>query len=243
MLAANASLASPLTDALLRSPNFKVRLKAATELGKAPDPEGILALIRATQDAHPLVRMASASSLSRLKATSATPTLCALRADLDDLVRRTAERAVETLGGESACSGQKVYVEFDVVGDDPRLSDFVRQELLRKAREDERVVLDDAAARERVTAGELPGAALQLNLTTTIDRSSGGTRLTCRVGQAVFELRKERILRGSASQQAEIDLGTAVVTEAGLSGQMQGCVAALVPVIYEGFGDYLKGVK
>ena len=85
--------------------------------------------------------------------------------------------------------------------------------------------------------------ALQLNLTTTIDRSSGGTRLTCRVGQAVFELRKERILRGSASQQAEIDLGTAVVTEAGLSGQMQGCVAALVPVIYEGFGDYLKGVK
>ena len=55
--------------------------------------------------------------------------------------------------------------------------------------------------------------------------------------------RRERILRGSATQQAQIDLGTPNVSDQALAGQTQECLAALVPAVYEEFGNYLKGVK
>jgi hypothetical protein len=242
------ALAGPLADALLRSDNFKVRLKAANELGKSPDPQALPALLRALEDQHPLVRAAAAGSLGRLKAYEALPGLCALRGDADAFVQQTAQRTLEAFGGESACQGgRQIYVELEVQGSDERLRTFVHNQLAQRAVTDKRLVLHSVgagpAAREDVAEGRMPGVALLINLNTSVNRLSTSTTIGCRLGQTVFELRKERVLRGTATQQAEIDLGSPNVSAQAIEGQTQECVAALVPAVYEEFGHYLKGLK
>jgi hypothetical protein len=247
-LVPGVAVAGPLADALLTSNNFKVRLKAASELGKSPDPQALPALLRALEDEHPLVRAAAAGSLGRLKAHEGLPGICRLRVDPDPFVQQTAIRTLEAFGGEGGCvAGRKIFVEFDVKGPDERLRSFVQQQLLQRASTDQRIVLGNNGGepnlRAEVAEGRMPGVALLLNLNTTVSRVPGTITVACQVGQAVFELRRERILRGSATQQAQIDLGTPNVSDQALAGQTQECLAALVPAVYEEFGNYLKGVK
>jgi hypothetical protein len=247
--------AGPLADALLTSPNFKVRLKAASELGRTRDPQGVAALTRALGDEHALVRGAAASSLGQLQARETVPLICALRADPDAFVQGAAERTLEIFGGPSACQVSKVFVEFEVISPDATLKRFVESQILQRAAQDARVVLGrqvefgsgTATAgvdpRAEVTAGRLPGVALSLKVATQVQRGAGATRVQCQLGQTVYELRKERILRGSATQRAEIDVGSGSLTDKAIDGHLQECVSALVPVVYDGFGDYLKGVR
>lgn len=250
-LAAATAWAGPLADALSKSQNFKVRLKAATELGKTRDPDGVRALIRALSDESALVRGAAANSLAQLEAREAVAEICPLRGDPDDFAKNAAIRALATFGGDSACNGSRIFVEIEVNGPDERLRGYVENALVQRAAQDSRILLGGRTAqapegtnpRDEVAAGRMPGVALTLNLGTSVDRNGGQTLIRCQLGQAVYELRKERILRGSATQKAEIDLGGSSVSEQAINGQLQECVSALVPVVYEGFGDYLKGVK
>jgi hypothetical protein len=247
--------AGPLADALLTSPNFKVRLKAASELGRTRDPQGVAALTRALGDEHALVRGAAAASLGQLQARETVPLICTLRADPDGFVQGAAERALEAFGGPTACQLSKVFVEFEVISPDATLRRFVEAQILQRAAQDARVVLGrqvefgggqataGADPRAEVSAGRMPGVALSLKLATNVQRGAGATRVQCQLGQTVYELRKERILRGSATQRAEIDVGSASLSDQAISGHLQECVSALVPVVYDGFGDYLKGVK
>lgn len=251
---ASGAAAGPLADALLTNPNFKVRLKAATELGRAQDPQGVAALLRALEDEHGLVRAAAVSSLGQLQTREAIPMVCKLRDDPDAFVARKAGETLDLFGGPTACNPTKIFVEIEVVGADQNLRRFAETQILQRAANDTRVVLGPtlsgasgaqigADPRSEVTAGRMPGVALSLNLQTTVNRLAGSTRIQCQLGQTVYLLRKERVLKGSATQRAEIDLGSSSVTEQAINGQLQDCVSALVPVVYEGFGDYLKGVK
>jgi len=247
--------AGPLADALLTSPNFKVRLKAATELGRIRDPKGVAALTRALGDEHALVRGAATASLGQLQATESVPLICTLRADNDAFVRGAAERTLELFGGPSVCQGSRVFVEFEVISPDARLRRFVENRMLERASRHARVVVGrpveggdpsartDAELRADVTAGRLPGVAFSLKVATHVQRETGGTRVQCQLGQTVYELRKERILRGSATQRGEIDVGRGSVSDQAIDGHLQECVSALVPVVYESFDDYLKGVR
>ncbi len=255
LAAPGTAAAGPLAEALLTSPNFKVRLKAASELGRTRDPQGVAALTRALGDEHALVRGAAASSLGQLQARECVPLICALRADPDTFVRGAAERTLEAFGGPSACQVSKVFVEFEVISPDARLRRFVENQMLERASRDARVVLGrqvefgatsaqaGADPRAEVTAGRMPGVALSLKVATNVQRGAGATRVQCQLGQTVYELRKERILRGSATQRAEIDVGSGSLSDQAIDGHLQECVSALVPVVYDGFGDYLKGVR
>jgi hypothetical protein len=247
------ALAGPLADALLGSQNYKVRLKAATELGKTRDPQGVAALLRALEDEAPLVRAAAVNSLGQLDARESTPQLCKLRGDADDFVAAKARETLELFGGASACTESKIFVEIEVNGADPGLRRFVENQLLQRAARDSRLIIGrdlDAATgvqgadpRAEVSAGRLPGVALSLKLDTAVQRGSSTTRIQCQLGQAVYQLRGERILKGSGTRSATIELGSGSVSDQAINGQMQECVSALVPVVYEGFGEYLKGVR
>ncbi len=252
-LLAGQAVAGPLADALLTSQNFKVRVKAASELGRTLDPQGVAALMRALEDEHPLVRGAATNSLGQLQAREAVPLICKLRNDPDEFVTRKAAETLAQFGGQSACDESKIFVEIEVIGTDQNLRRFTENQLLQRAAQDSRVVLgrtlngldgtQGADPRAEVTAGRMPGVALSLNLQTAVSRGVGTTRIQCQLGQTVYLLRKERVLKGSATQRAEIDLGSSTVSDQAINGQLQECVSALVPVVYEGFGDYLKGVK
>ena len=253
-LLGGTAVAGPLADALLTNQNYKVRLKAASELGRTRDLQGVAALMRALEDEHGLVRAAATNSLGQLQAREAVPLVCRLRNDPDEFVVQTAMATLGLFGGPTACDERKIFVEIEVIGADQNLRRFAETQLLQRAANDSRVVLGPtlsgvdgtpvgADPRTEVTAGRMPGVALSLNLQTTVNRLAGSTRIQCQLGQTVYLLRKERVLKGSGTQRAEIDLGASNVTEQAINGQLQECVSALVPVVYEGFGDYLKGVK
>lgn len=247
------SRAGPLADALLSSTNYKVRLKAASELGRTQDPQGVAALLRATEDESGLVRGAAVSSLGQLDAREATPQICRLREDPDPFVADTARRVLAGFGGDSACTVSKIFVEIEVSGPDPALKRFVENQLLQRVSQDSRLVIgrtldaatgaESADPRTEVAQGRMPGVAFRLNLATQVERGATSTRIQCQLGQAVYSLGAERVLKGSGTQRAEIDLGSGNVNDQAINGQLQECVSALVPVVYQGFGDYLKGVK
>ncbi len=247
---AGPASAGPLADALLRSGNFKVRLKAATELGKSTDPQGVAALSRALQDEAPIVRAAAANSLAQLGAREAMPDLCKLRDDPDDLVKTMVLRALDTFGGASTCdAAPRIFVEISVTGPDETLRRYVETQLLQRAAQDNRITLgrtvDDsgqgADPRAEAQAGRMPGVSLQLKLATAVEKTPSETHVRCQLGQTVFEINKTRILRGSATQSGEIMLGSNTVSDQVVEGQKQDCVSALVPVVYQGFGEFLKG--
>jgi len=252
---ARAGRVERLRDALLRSENYKVRLKAATQLGRTRSPVAIGALTVGLGDPHALVRAASVNSLGRIGDASSLPAICKLQSDESDFVRRTAAKVIAKFGGPKRCTPKRVFVAVEVSGDTvgQSIRDFVRDGLESRMTSDERVVFgrtldlanpggsgeDPLAA---VREGRMPGVELKLTLSQTVDRSSGTVRVHCSVAQAVFDM-KLRALRGTATQRAEIDLGSLKVTDEAIARQARECLGALVPVVWDGLASYLDRVQ
>jgi hypothetical protein len=251
---AHAANVDALVDALLRSENYKVRLKAATALGQVQSPDALRTLLTALGDPHPLVRAAAANAVGRHRNPDTVPDLCRLRADADAFVRKAADGALAGLGGPAKCQAKRVYVAVDVSGDDEAIAGFVRTRVLERCAGDRRVVLGrtvDLAApaasdgpdpRAEVDAGRLPGVELKLRVARAVERTPTTTKVRCEVYQSVYDLRL-RALRGSVTQRAEIDLGSPTATAAAADQNARECLGALVPVVYEGFSDYLDRLE
>jgi hypothetical protein len=241
---ARAADVDTLVDALLRNDNFKVRLKAANSLGQMHDPRVVLSLALALGDPHPLVRAAVAHALGRQKDREALPALCKARDDGDALVRKTVGEALGAFGGADPCRPQHVLVSLDV-GGDADLTDLVRTKMTERCAGDARVVLEGTPggeARPDVEAGRLPGVELKLRVGRTVQRSPSTTVVRCEIFQSVFDMRL-RALRGSATQRAEVDLGTPNVTDEAALRNARECLSALVPVVFEGLSDYLDRTR
>ncbi len=87
-----------LIRVLRSSSAFRVRAQAALSLGRLdPTNRSISALERAADDKHPAVRVAAISSLGRLDAKQALPTLEIAKRDRNAAVRRAATDAVASL--------------------------------------------------------------------------------------------------------------------------------------------------
>ncbi len=247
---AGAANVDALADALLRSENYKVRLKAATALGQVQGPDALRTLIAALGDPHPLVRAAAVNALGRHRNADTIPDLCRLRTDAEAFVRKAADGALAGLGGPSKCEAKRVFVAVEVSGEDAATAGFVRTRVLERCAGDRRVVLgraldlagtaasDGPDPRAEVEAGRLPGVELKLRVARTVLRSPTTTKVRCEVFQSVYDLRL-RALRGSATQRAEIDLGSPTASAAAADQNARECLGALVPVVYEGFSDYL----
>lgn len=240
-LPAGADPIEPLIDRALRHDNYKVRLKAATGLGRLRDRRATETLVIVLRDPHPLVRAAAVNALGKGGDASVLPALCKLRTDRDVLVQRTVGEALAGLGGPAGCAGRKVFVAFEVSGEDAALQAFVRQHLTDRAGRDPRVVLDAAEARAEVDAGRMPGVELKVRLTRQVDRGAGSTQVNCQLAQSIYDL-KLKALRGSATQRAAIDLGTSNVTDQAVGAQVRECLAALAPVVYDGLSTYLDRI-
>lgn len=248
--AAPAGRLDALVEAALRNDNYKVRLKAAAGLGRIRHPRATATLVTVLGDPHPLVRAAAANALGELGDPAALPGLCGLRGDRDAFVRRTVEAALGALGGPARCAPRKVFVAVEVHGDDPALAGFVRARVLERCAGDARIALGREETfggaragsgpdpRAEVAAGRLPGVELKLRVARAVERTGTNTTVRCSVAQSVFDM-KLRALRGSATQRAEIDLGTPNVTDEAAERNVRECLAALVPVVYEGLSDYL----
>lgn len=244
----------PLIDRALRHDNYKVRLKAATGLGRVKDERAVETLVIVLGDPHPLVRAAAANALGRKGDPAALAPLCKLRNDRDAFVKKTVLAALKSFGGVSGCTSRKIYLEIRVSGEEAPLQAFVEQKLLEQAAKDPRVVLGRAEdfgskasaqngdPREAVKNGEMPGVELKVRVSRDVQRTAANTRINCQLAQAIFDL-KLRALRGSATQRAAIDLGTSKVNEKAIDGQLRQCLAALAPVVYEGLGSYLDRVQ
>jgi hypothetical protein len=241
---------------LTRSEDFKVRLKAATNLSKRKDKRAVDALVVALEDPHRLVRAAAANSLGKLAMRDALPALCTARADRDTLAKKEILKAIGSLGGEAGCTASRIYFRLLVNGEDPDLVRYVETEILKKAAADERLALEARAVdlgvgadtttakdwKAEADAGRVPGVELHLNLVSEVTRGAANTKLHCEVRQAYFKYRP-RALRGNAKHAADIELGTANVNERAIAGQMRECLGALVPHVYEGFAQYVDGVR
>ncbi|MDH3202377.1 MAG: HEAT repeat domain-containing protein [Myxococcales bacterium] len=102
LLFATAVHADGRPDYLIRllrnSDAFRVRAQAALSLGQLdPSPKSVAALERAARDRHPAVRVSAISSLRRLGAKEALPTLRQTTRDRNKSVRRAAAEAVAEL--------------------------------------------------------------------------------------------------------------------------------------------------
>jgi hypothetical protein len=252
--AGDAANVEVLADALLRSENYKVRLKAATALGQVQGPDAVRTLLTALGDPHPLVRAAAANALGRHRNADTLPDLCRMRGDADAFVRRAADGAIAVFGGPSKCEPKRVYVSVEVSGDDEATAGFVRTRMLERCAGDRRVVLGRTVdltgaapsggpdPRAEVEAGRLAGVELKLRVARTVERSPTTTKVRCEVFQSVYDLRL-RALRGSVTQRAEIDLGSPSASAAAADQNARECLGALVPVVYDGFSDYLDRLE
>ncbi len=242
-----ADSASRLSKALLQNENFKVRLKAAKRLGKIRgNPKVVRDLVIALTDPHHLVRAASANALGKLNARDGLPGICAMQRDAHAFTRKTAAETLKRFGGPSACVPRKVYVSFRVTTAKngtakPDTLAHVESSLRALAGRDARIVMD-AEAKAKAASGGIKGINLRITVDESVDRSGATVKIGCMMVQAVFDAKLDA-LRGSARQRANVDLGTAQVSEAAISAQQRGCIDALVPVVHEGLTSYLDRLK
>ncbi len=234
---AHAAAIGKLVEAVERSGNFKVRLKATKSLARFDDPRATETLIFALTDPNNLVRAAAANALGKKGERGALKKLCALRRDADDFVRRTTTAALAGFGGVSACDGaQKVYVRVAVSGDAANRG-FVEVGLRGKAQADARVLLEPSAEVSH-------RLELMVRVGEKVDRSAGRVKIECTMSQSIYTLRddEQRSLQGSATQRGAIELG-ATASEKAIAGQMRVCMEYLVPVVYDGFSGFLDRLR
>lgn len=231
----------PLVDALMRSENFKVRLKAARALGRLDSEEAQDALTIALGDPNALVRASAVDGLGRTRPPRALAGLCRLRGDTDALVRRTVARSLEGYGGSDACDRRKVLVAMSVSGDGGPLTALITDRLVERARAHARMVVEGPATaelRQQVDGGRAPGVKLLVRMSHRVDRGAAGVVIACEMSQSIFDL-KQQALRGSATQRASVELGGSSVSEREVAVQTQACLEALVPAVYDGLVGYV----
>src|SRR4051794_18027962 len=114
---------SKLSDLLSNSPSFKVRVQAASILGRMKDPRAGQALARAASaDPHPLVRVLALRLLAKNAANdrnAAPQARVALNRGLDDRdasVRRQAQSSLAEMDARSAASRSRSGVTVVAVG-------------------------------------------------------------------------------------------------------------------------------
>lgn len=244
---AQAGPAARLRKALLQNENYKVRLKAAKRLGGLRgDPRVPADLVIALGDPHHLVRAAAAHALGRLGARQGLPGLCKMLRDDNAFARQTAAKTLTRFGGQSACVPQKIYVSFVVSkaksgAAKAETLTHVQGALKALAQQDDRIVMGPDG-RSKMNAGTIKGVTLRITVDESVDRSGATVKIGCSMVQAVFDAKLDA-LRGSARQRANVDLGTAQVSEAAVAAQQRGCIDALVPVVHEGLTSYLDRLK
>ncbi len=101
LLLGNAFAAPPKVDELvgklLSGSDFRVRVQAALELGKAKDGDAVSALIKALDDPNASVRAAAAAALKNIGDKSALKPLRAHQNDASDAVRSQIQNTISSL--------------------------------------------------------------------------------------------------------------------------------------------------
>ena len=222
-----------LIEALASNPSHKVRIKAAQKLSGVRRDAVREALIGALGDDNALVRAAAAHALRKQPHATSVAGLCRVLGDSDDFVRRSATRALDTLGGAGGCPAM---VRLEVSGDTPEMRAHLTEQMRKKLGEDTQMrVVDGVPA--MVSKGKIRGYELKLRLDRTVERSATKTRVTCAVTQSIFDL-KLRALRGSATQRGALELDAGTPDEI-ISRHFRACVDAVVPVLHRGMSDFL----
>jgi len=230
---ARADDTTALIEALAHNPSHKVRIKAAQKLSGVRRDEVRVALLAALADENALVRAAAAHGLRKQPHSTSIAGLCGMLGDADDFVRRTATRALDTLGGVGGCPAM---VRLEVSGDTPEMRSHLGDEMRKRLGEDTQMRLVEGVPTP-VSKGKLRGYELKLRLDRTIERSATKTRVTCAVTQSIFDL-KRRSLRGSATQRGALELDAGATDEI-ISRHFRACVDAVVPVLHRGMNEFL----
>jgi HEAT repeats len=136
--AAHAGKLDELTRMLLEDDSYKVRVQAASLLGKLGDPAAAEPLTRALNDTNKTVRWMAAQSLARLGNPSAAPALKSLLArERDASVRTQAEKALAALGirpgGPSGGGAGRIFLTFGSFSGGSVTADASALEVLRTA--------------------------------------------------------------------------------------------------------------
>jgi HEAT repeat protein len=100
--------------AALKDEHFKVRARAAEELGKSGEAQSLSSLIPCIQDPSPVVREAIIRSLRKLKNTRAVKPLISTLQDEDAKIRGLAASALGDLGDSAALKPLIVVLEKDI---------------------------------------------------------------------------------------------------------------------------------
>lgn len=106
-LADESPQVAALAEALADDFDYRVQVQAALAMGEVADPAVVPHLVRALDDAHPLVRASAASSLARVGDAAALEALRAMQ-DSDATAREAVETAVASI--ESRLGLQRPYV-------------------------------------------------------------------------------------------------------------------------------------
>jgi hypothetical protein len=221
-------------DALMRASAFKVRLKAARDLGRSGKARAIAPLVIASEDPHPLVRASVAHALGGFDTPRATAALCQLRGDRDAFVQKTARARLAARGGAGRCTTSKTRVHIKLSGGDPALQAAVMQVLRRKA---------ERAVRLELTENDADGIELLVRLTGHHRHHAGGTDIRCQTTQSVVALPSRALRAPSWTLNADMKVSGAPLSEQEIPGQMRACLDHLAPKVFEGLVAYVSRAR
>ncbi len=229
---------------LLRdSSAFRVRAQAALSLGQLDaTPRSVAALERAVRDKHPAVRVSAISSLRRLGAKEALPTVQRATRDRNKSVRHAANGAVtalEAIGERQRGPGKPRHLV--AVGMPGAKADRVSRQMLFDARIflSEKLIelsgvelapddLSPADAKREIARRRLRGYSLESSIVTLKPRGNG-VRAEVSVIVLTYPGRDMRaMLRGAATASGRYSAGTA---EQAVQGAFIGALRRLPQVL------------
>ncbi|MCZ6805956.1 MAG: HEAT repeat domain-containing protein [Deltaproteobacteria bacterium] len=247
LLSATSVHADGREDYLIRllrnSGAFRVRTQAALSLGQLdPSPLSVAALERAVRDKHPAVRVSAISSLHRLGAKEALPTVKQATRDGNKSVRRAASVAVtalEAIGERQRGPGKPRHLV--AVGMPGAKADRVSRQMLFDARIflSEKLLelsgielapddLSPADAKREIARRKLRGYYLESSIVTLKPRGNG-VRAEVSVIILSYPGRDMRaMLRGAATASGQYSAGTA---EQAIQGAFVGALRRLPQVL------------